>query len=307
MRALFLNHTEQKCGVYQMGRRIGRELAQAGVAAYVETWDLGTALAWVAKHRPRAVIYNWHPSTMPWAGELVRRYPAVKHVGLIHEIAPDAAAAGADVFPHRVVCDPSFPSNGRSLFRTVRHVPRYNRPRVQNSQMTVGSFGFAVGGKMFPTIVHAVGAEFPEAVARLRIPHAHYGDDAGDLARSAEAASRAVKVGGVRVEVEHAFLEDEALLDWLALNDLNVFFYEPNGGRGIASALDYAIAVRRPIAINCSQMFRHLAGRLGCYPKKSLRRFFETSAETVEDLYDTWTPELLVREYSDMLAVLGVS
>lgn len=309
MSVVFLNHTEQKCGVYQMGKRIGRELERAGVVDYVETWDLGTAIDRARSLRVTAVIYNWHPSTMPWAAEVVRRHPAVKHVGLMHEIAPDTAGTGADVFPYRVVCDPSFPADGRRLFCTVRHVPRFSpRPRAEDAAVTVGSFGFAVGGKQFPTIVHAVAAEFPGALVRLRIPHAHYGDYAGELARGADADSRRVgTVNGVRVQVEHAFLDDADLLEWLALNDMNVFFYEPNGGRGIASALDYAIAAQRPIAINGSQMFRHVLGGLGSYPTRSLREALDASGEFVRELYEAWSPEQLVRDYRSMLATIGAS
>ena len=307
IRALFINHQQQRCGVYQMGQRIGHALSDAGVAYYLETWDLGTAIARAQIHGPRAIIYNWHPSTMPWAPEMIRRFPAVKHVGLIHEIAPDAPHVGADLFPYRMVCDPTFPADGVTTFRSVRHVPRHP-PRQGDvldgpRPLIVGSFGFAVGGKMFATIVHAVGAEFPGARVRLRIPCAHYGDDRGDLARRAADAARAVTVGGVRVEIEHDFLDEDALVSWLAANDMNVFFYEPNGGRGISSVLDYAIAARRPIAINDSQMFRHVP-MLGAYPTRSLRESVE-SGRVVEDLYQAWTPERLARDYAEMISALG--
>jgi len=301
--ALFINHQEQRCGVYQMGRRIGGALSDAGVARYLETWDLGTAIAVVEATRPRVIIYNWHPSTLPWAPRVVQRFPDAKHVGLIHEIAPDAPHVYADTFPYRMVCDPGFPADGRTVFRSVRHVPRSSRRAARNEVMTVGSFGFAVGGKMFATIVHAVGVEFPGARVRLRIPRAHYGDDAGTLAHRFADAARAVSIGGVSVEVAHDFLEDDALIDWLAGNDLNVFFYEPNGGRGISSVLDYAIAARRSIAVNDSQMFRHVRDHLGCYPERSLRDAMD-SATVVADLYEAWSPKRLAQDYAEMISVL---
>ena len=191
MSALFINHQQQRCGVYQMGRRIGHALSDAAVAYYLETWDLGTALAIAKIHQPRVIIYNWHPSTLPWASRVIEQFPKAKHVGLIHEIAPDAPNAGSGLFPYRMVCDPMFPADGRTVFRSVRHVPRHERRGLVPEVMTVGSFGFAVGGKMFATVVHAVGAEFPgqRARVRLRIPCAHYGDDAGTLARRAADAA----------------------------------------------------------------------------------------------------------------------
>lgn len=300
-----MNHQQQRCGVYQMGRRIGDALTSAGLATYLETWDLGTAVAVVQAQRPRAIIYNWHPSTLPWAPELVRRFSSVKHIGVIHEIAPDAPGAGSDIFPYRVVCDPSFPADGRVLFKTVRHVPRRDSPASRYAPLIIGSFGFAVGGKMFPTIVHAVSQEFPGARVRLRIPQAFYGDDSGKQARAVVNSCNLTAFNGVTVQVEHDFLQEEQLLDWLAGNDLNVFFYEPNGGRGVASALDYAIAVRRPIAVNGSQMFRHVVDKLGTYPKRSLRQSLDVSSAAVRELYDAWTPEQLTRDYQVALGAVG--
>lgn len=288
-----------------MGVRIGHALAAAGVATYVEVTEHAKAIAVVQAARPRVVIYNWHPATIPWAPDIVRRFPGSKHLGLVHEISPENPAASSEVFLYRVVSDPSFPADGRSLFRTIRHIPRSDPPpgHYENEVMTIGSFGFAVGGKMFHAIVQAVASEFPGARVRLRIPSAHFGDDAGALARWAADGARSVGAD-VKLEVEHDFLPEAELVRWLAANDLNVFFYDHNPGRGISSVIDYAIAARRPIAINGSQMFRHVAGVLGTYPDKSLRESLE-SVVVVRDLYEQWSPERLAADYRAILAVLG--
>lgn len=303
MNAVFLNHQQQRCGVYQMGRRIGQALAEGGLVKYYELADHRTADALMESLRPRIAIYNWHPSTIPWAPALVQRFTATKHVGLIHEISPENVGSGAETFPYRIVCDPSFPSNGATLFRSVRHVPRSGSAKVENETITIGSFGFAVGGKMFHAIVQAVAQEFPGATVRLRIPSAHYGDDAGALARHAAEGARSV-VDNVNLQVEHDFLPEHELVDWLSRNDLNVFFYDYNPGRGISSVIDYAIAARRPIAINESQMFRHVKDRLGSYPTQSLRAALE-NGPAVEALYHEWSLERLVQDYRDMFTVLG--
>lgn len=286
-----------------MGLRIGQALSDAGVATYVEVTDHARAIAVMQTLRPRVAIYNWHPATLGCAPDLVRRFPAIRHLGLIHEISPENPHADATIFPYRVVSDPSFPADGRTLFRSVRHVPRYEGPAEPDDVFTVGSFGFAVGGKMFHAIVEAVAAEFPGARVRLRIPSAHYGDDAGALARWAAEGARSVG-SGVTLEIEHDFLPEAELVRWLAGNDLNVFFYDHNPGRGISSVLDYAIAARRPIAINGSQMFRHVAGVLGTYPSKSLRESLK-DADDVRDLYEQWSPEQLAADYRWILATLG--
>lgn len=297
--AVFFNHRQERCGVYQMGSRIGRALDAAGVATYVECPDHATASMTMRRLHPRVAVYNWHPATIPWAPELVRRHPACKHIGLMHEISPENPAAGAEVFPLRIVSDPSFPST-LGVFATIRHIPRSDPPPPPNARFTVGSFGFAVGGKMFGEITTAVAKEFPGALVRLRVPSAHYGDDAGALAR---ATAEGVRNTGADVElqIEHDFLTEPELIRWLQGNDLNVFFYDYNPGRGISSVLDYAIAARRPIAINGSQMFRHVDADLGTYPKYSLLQSLDALG-SVKRLYETWSPDAMVQQYR---AIIG--
>jgi len=67
-----------------------------------------------------------------------------------------------------------------------------------------------------------------------------------------------VSKDGVKLVTSHEFLEKEQLLDFLAQNTLNAFFYDRCEGRGISSAIENALAVHRPIAITRSNMFRHV-------------------------------------------------
>jgi len=300
----FLNHYQPRCGVYQMGHRIGATLESLIPEVRLYEGDFDGAKRFVDALQPRIVVYNWHPYTLPWSQEMIRRLPRAKHVGLIHEIAESSAHAGSDIFPYRMVCDPTFPANNQSVFRSVRHVPRYEKPPPENDRFTVGSFGFAVGGKLYHHVVPLVCDSFARPLIRLRIPFAFYGDDAGAAALSyARDCAKELRNDG-ELQVEHDFLSEDALLDWLAANDLNVFFYEPNVGRGIASAIDYAVAVRRPLAVNGSDMFRHVRHRLGHYPSQSLMHL-AFNQKLVEELYAEWSPERLARDYQQMFNALG--
>lgn len=296
---MFFNHATERCGVYQMGARIGRALEAHGVAWYCEATTMQGAASYIRNHRPRVAIYNWHPATIPWAHGLMRQFPSIKHVGLIHEISPENVMAGSEIFALRIVSDPSFP-NAPGVFSTIRHIPRADPPPGPNARFTVGSFGFAVGGKMFGEIASAVGREFPGALLRLRVPSAHYGDDAGALARATAEGVRGTGAD-VELQIEHDFLSEAELITWLQGNDLNVFFYDYNPGRGISSVIDYAIAARRPIAINGSQMFRHVSDALGTYPDRSLVDSLDSDNNVVQGLYDEWNVERMVDEYRRIL------
>lgn len=309
---LFVNSTEPHCGVHGMGQRIGMELHNLGnpddpyCIEYVECCKSEQALQLIEGMRPSAIIWNYHPSTLPFAPEMVRCYPEIKHVGLLHEIAPETANYVEHIFPYRMVCDPSFPADNRTLFRSVRHIPRYVSRLAPNKRFVVGSFGFAVGGKMFPDIVQAAVLEFPGCLVRLHIPYAHFGDESGEWAQhyGNQCHEIAWSYPEIDLEVTHHFMDQEGLLHWLSSNDLNVFFYGPNPGRGIASAPDYAIAAGSSIAINGCQMFRHLSQALGTYPTTSLYKAWEQNGPKVNALYEEWTPNQLRADYWKMLETI---
>jgi hypothetical protein len=51
--------------------------------------------------------------------------------------------------------------------------------------------------------------------------------------------------------------EDEPI-GFLAESSINAIAYNREGAEGISSCVDYALAARRPIAVNASPMFRHM-------------------------------------------------
>ncbi|MEJ7587331.1 MAG: hypothetical protein WKI04_07185 [Ferruginibacter sp.] len=138
-------------------------------------------------------------------------------------------------------------------------IPSYKNNFPLPAVVTVGSFGFGTPQKGFEKIIIKVQEEFDDAIIRLNIPSADFGDADGSNARKIAANCRALlRKKGIQLEVTHDFLSDNQMLDFLAQNSINVFLYEATSGRGLSSATDNALAVGRPLAISNSSMFRHV-------------------------------------------------
>ncbi len=56
----------------------------------------------------------------------------------------------------------------------------------------------------------------------------------------------------IELNISHDHLTTEGILNFLSKNDLNVFLYEHQENRGISSATDWAISVKRPFTITKS-------------------------------------------------------
>lgn len=251
---LFLNHSTASCGVYQFGNRAGIALQDSKkyMVLYCEVGSEAEFEHLIRQHNPEAIVYNYYPSTMSWANNgLLRRHGGITHIGIFHEVP-------INFFDYYIHIDPTFEEH-ENHFSIGRLLPDYTNSMKPPGVMTVGTFGFGLGGKNYDLLVRKVNAEFDEADINLHISHAAFGDPSGMGARRwVEQCRHNLTKPGIRLNVSHEFLPEDELLDFLAGNTINAFHYDLMYGRGIASATDYALAVRRPLAITKSYMFRHL-------------------------------------------------
>ncbi len=314
---LYVNHKAQKCGVYEFGRMVGKTITASNRFKFVycecDSWDEFKEI--YDRLRPDAVIYNYHPSTMPWIAHRVDVNGCqqaqsgaidVVQIGTIHEVFQASADfANNLVFDYHIAPDPTLLLRNPIVYKTGRLVPRTNLIASANEAVTVGSFGFATNGKGFERIVRQVQSEFDEAIVNLNISYARYGDENGVHARKvADEIRRAVVKSGIRLNITHHHLDEKALLSFLAVNDINVFLYAYQEQRGIASATDWALAVNRPVAITKSSMFRHL---FTCFPSiciedHSIREILKNGIIPVGHLREEWSPANLVWDYERIMS-----
>ncbi len=307
---LFVSHREKQCGVYQFGLNIGGTLRASTRYGfrYVECAGPEECHRVIRETAPVAVIYNHHPSTMPWISRRVVRQSRVLSIGVIHEITQAVADEADDLtFDFHVAPDPTLELRNPIVFKTGRFIPSFAGARADAGVAAapavpvIGSFGFGTEGKGFEDLIRRVQAEFDEAVIRLHIPSADFSDRDGAAARAIAARCQAlITKPGIRLELRHDFLSNEELLAFLAGNSLNAFLYEQQkSGRGISSVTDYALAVGRPIAVSRSSMFRHLHGVRPpiTVEDASLRDILTAGVAPLAPLVAAWTAENLVRDY----------
>jgi len=190
------------------------------------------------------------------------------------------------------------------VYKTGRLIPQFQSKVSNNQKINIGSFGFATIGKGFTNIIEKVQEEFDEAVINLNISFAKFGDESGENARRiADIAQKTLRKNDIELNISHEHLTSEEILKFLSKNDLNVFLYEHQDNRGISSATDWAIAVKRPLAITKSSMFRHL---FDCYPSiciedNSLKTILGNGVKHLERLCEEWSPENLLWDYERII------
>ena len=259
---LFVSHRRAQCGVYEFGQLLSSALEKSREFSFrlVECGNAADYHAAVKAHAPDVVIYNYHPSTLPWLDRRALAPHVMPHVGIIHEITQEVADnAESLLFDFVIGADPTLLLRNPRVFKTGRLIPSYENRSAPPAVPRIGSFGFGTPGKGFEALVERAHAEFAEAVIALNIPVSTFSDPNGEAARAiAERCRALVQKPGITLEISHDYLTQKQVLDFLAGNSLNAFFYEQTSGRGVSSAIDCALAVSRPIAITRSSMFRHI-------------------------------------------------
>lgn len=304
---LFVSHKEHQCGVYQYGRNVADALVNSKKFSFVYAECPGSDEYYsiVDKIKPSAIIYNYHPSTLPWLNKKVIRKVKVPHIDIIHEVTQDAADAADDsFFYYHIAPDPTLLKKNPLIFKTGRLVLEYdNRYQLPNIP-TIGSFGFGMAGKGFQKLISKVQDEFDTAIIRLHIPFAAFGDSDGRAALSiAEQCKELIVKPGIKLQLSHEFLTQERLLNFLAQNSINAFFYDEHKGRGISSVIDFALAVQRPIAITKSSMFRHIISTYPsiCVEDSSLVEILENGIGPISKYCLDWDEANLIWDYERII------
>lgn len=298
---LFLNSVSRKCGVYQYGARVYKVLAESSKyrVRYAEVNTLDEYRRCYDKLAPDIVIYNYHYYTMPWlTQEVLRGKRGVAHVAFFHETKM------IEGFDCHISVDPTqetaCPSCGQGLWCSMgRPVPEYTNSFGVPAVPTIGSFGLGVSGKNYDLLCARVNAEFDHAIININIPTSRA--SATELAALYRAQ---ITKRGIQLNVTYDFLDESDLLDFLARNTINVFLYPAGRSRGVSSATDYALAVRRPLAITKSNRFRHIWPRAQeiCLENSTLPEIIERGLSPLAQFYAEWTKENLLR---DIEAALG--
>ncbi|MEQ1676100.1 MAG: hypothetical protein ABL876_05350 [Chitinophagaceae bacterium] len=332
---LFITHKSAQCGVYEFGKNIFNVLSASRkynfIKAECETLDeLNKA---VEKYDPAAIIYNYHPPVLPWICTKISkgiyrnnltRIKAVQ-IGIIHDVTQQVADTATGygnkyilgpsqrklncLFDFYIAADPTLLLKNPLVFKTGRLIQSYNVPATEPVTTTIGSFGFATPKKGFDKLVKKVQEEFDEAVIRLNMPAADFGDADGSNARRIAADCRNLIVKpGIKLEVTHNFLADTDLLNFLAGNSMNVFMYEDTGGRGISSAVDNALAVRKPVALSRCPMFRHILNAAPgvCATDFSLQDILQKGFLPLEKITNDWNAANLLWDYERILDAVFV-
>jgi hypothetical protein len=300
-RVLLLNHQHIKCGVYQFQKRIF-DLASKSEKVDFFYRDLANKNDYLdaLKLKPDYILYNWHWDRMPWLQiKDITENKESKHYFFWHD---GSIFRAYDKYLFFGALDPrgtAIPENKRILL--PRPLYNYNGEYPKNNVPTIGSFGFAYHHKRFPELIALVHKTFTRAIINIHMPNPYYGDTPGNrLADILFKCRQQMRNRNIKVNISTNFLSDDELLSFLAKNDINVFNYALQNNPGLSSVFDYALSVKRPIAITNNMMFRHITSNDILLEKHSIKQIMERGTAPLEKFYSEWSTKVFTEKIEEL-------
>ena len=314
MFVLFLNNKSKKCGVYQYGIRLFNILKKSEKINYlyeeIETYEDYDNIT--KNVHLSAVFFNYHShTTMNWLNNNNIKKNFL-NIGLQHDLEE------YNFFDVIVRLDTTL----------IEEIPKkYNIPRPIYEDIDVllkdhicktttfhtfvnetldnipifGSFGFPCHRKGFDKIIEFVNNNFDHAIIKFLLPY----NNSTDFNYATSVINHIHSINrkpGIKLMITNEFVENEDILFFLKSNTMNIFMYDgshPNSG--VSSVIDYALSVKKPLAITDSHWFRHIYNDDICIYKNDIHCILKNSLTHVNKMCQLFSNENLINKVDGII------
>jgi len=309
---LIINNSIKPCGIQQWAERIPKILKASKKFDFVYRMVIREEdiIKEITDVNPDIVLYNYNPSTLPYlTKETLSQFKNIKHVAIIHEgYSIEENIVGFDYFIYMIARTNVKQEIFNNTFSIpIRYLLKYSGEYPNNPITTIGSFGFGFPSKRFDYIVEKVNEEFDTANIRFSISNSFHGDVNGFVTdETIKLCLSKITKPGITLSVNREFLTDGQVLEFLAGNDINCFFYDASKTDGIAGSTDFALSVKRPIAVTKVPMFEHLYNIVPsiCVEDSSIKEILSRGIEPLQPIYNTFSNENFVSSFERILEII---
>ena len=310
IKVLFISRKADNCGVNDYGKRVN-SILQTSTLLDVHFAEIETAteyVEWYNKIIPDVILYNYYPTILQFiTDDFIAPIRHIPHVTVYHEVGFAFSPNGIIDINSTKLENPD-----NNFFVSPRPLFNYSIEDnlIPNPIPVIGSFGFGFPDKNFPRIAELVCSQFDKALIKLSIPFATFGDADGNMAKAeADKVKEVIQKSGnngIQLEVNHNFMGHNDVLHFLRGNDINVFLYDKHETRSLSSTIDYALSVRKPIAISNSAMFRHIQSATPsiCVDDLTLPQIISNGIEPLQPFYEQHSNKKLLEKYEYALTTI---
>ena len=305
---IITNHKENKCGVYQYGKRFAsillNQFSNNYQYHYIEIDNKLEYFKNICEINPDIIIHNYLDITMPWFD--IECFNLLKNKNIPQGLIVHNTGYNNifDFFIHQNPFHTETKNNfaiGRPLFtfnstyRPIRKIPIIN------------TFGFAFPTKQYEKIAKLVNDCFDRAEINMNLTKCSIISNDIYIEKIKELCIFEIKKPDIKLNITHDFKTDIEILKFLDEADINIFLYQ-NYGRynGISSTIDYALSVKRPIAVCKSEMFSHINKTFPsiCIEDSSILEILKNGTKPLEKFYRMWNHKNFFESFENIINIV---
>ena len=311
MRTLFLNSKLKKCGVHQYGIRLFDILKKSKNIEYIylelDTYNEYQII--VENEEYDMILYNYHPHdrVMGWLNEQnIQR--KTKNIGLQHDLEEN------NIFDITLRLDVTLEESinryniSRPIFEDIDKLLEEYEPSTEKIKQFIsyseenvpifGSFGFGFNRKGFDKIVKLINDSYEKAIIKIVMPHAETQPSDPDVIPK---CFENITKDGIKLMITDIFLSENDILYFLRSNTMNIFMYDTHHSAGLSSVIDYALSVKKPLAINDASWFRHIYSDDISVLKRSIPDILNLSQDYCKQFLDKFSNANLINKIDTII------
>jgi hypothetical protein len=137
----------------------------------------------------------------------------------------------------------------------------------------------------------------------INMSYGAYVDMTGGLAHAIAAECRRIANPNIILNVTHDFIPDRySLAKFLNKNDLNLFLYATQPGRGISSCVDSGLTAMKPLALSDSNMYRHMNWKTGLLAENnSIRDLIAAGLEPTDEFRQKYSNDNYIKDFETIM------
>jgi hypothetical protein len=251
MKIYFINSKAKNCGVYQYGLRLWDSIKNSKYN--ISYYEINTKEEFYSLNISDAdiIFLNWieggESGPFGWFDydicNFIKQYNiptvSIQHTDQQH-------TAHIDYFLSQ---NPKKSGMPRPLYD-------FNRTKINNNKINIGSFGLAFNNKNFNKVVQLINNEFDECEINIHITKAFYSNNNMDFDFIISNLKNISLKPNNNLNITTNFISNEELLFFIDKNDLIVLMYDDS--TETSSVIDYVISAETPVAITNVPAFEHI-------------------------------------------------
>jgi hypothetical protein len=302
-KVLFVNPANPECGIADMGRRgfLNIKKSTKYKVTFKEILGASNLEMLYSIYKPDILLVNYSRMYFPDLNNFTEKYKNKIKTALLYHDAGIACHFDSLIFvdttkqniPEKLVFSMPRPLNDFDL-----------KPIVNNEIVRIGSYGFCNTNKNFDKIAEKVCREYDKAILTYFFPRNKFDYDPSMRQRVISSIKEIVSNSGkdIKLEINENFIENQALVDFLRSNDINVFL---NADRTVeqditlSSSTDFALMARRPIAVGKTNMFTHFQGVEPSVfvEDRTFPEIIESGIEPLSKMYEEHSPQAYLDKF----------